>query len=179
MDAQVFWDELGTNSCWHGVTTIVMGHAAHPRAHPRRRPELVVRNLERAEDIAPAALAAGIEWTWTDFAGYLDAIDRLPKGINYAANIGHSALRTYVMGKRAFEEKATDDDLAAMRASSTAPAGRRVRFTTSRTVHHQTSDDKPVASRVASWDEGARSLTSSPSSTPGSSRWSRPGGARR
>ena len=21
MDAQVFWDQLGTSSCWHGVTT--------------------------------------------------------------------------------------------------------------------------------------------------------------
>ena len=155
MDAQVFWDELGTNSCWHGVTTVVMGHCGftlaptRPDAH-----ELVVRNLERAEDIAPAALAAGIEWAWTDFAGYLDALDRLPKGINYAANIGHSALRTYVMGERAFEEAATDDDLAAMRAE----LGRAMRegafgFTTSRTVHHQTSDDKPVASRIASWDE--------------------------
>ena len=26
MDAQVFWDRLGTCSCWHGVTTAVMGH---------------------------------------------------------------------------------------------------------------------------------------------------------
>ena len=25
MDAQVFWDHLGTSSCWHGVTTVVMG----------------------------------------------------------------------------------------------------------------------------------------------------------
>jgi N-acyl-D-aspartate/D-glutamate deacylase len=155
MDAQVFWDELGTNSCWHGVTTVVMGHCGFTLAPTRDDAhELVVRNLERAEDIAPAALAAGIEWSWTDFAGYLDAVDRLPKGINYAANIGHSALRTYVMGDRAFEEAATDDDLAAMRAELDAAlrAG-AFGFTTSRTKHHQTSDDKPVASRLASWDE--------------------------
>ncbi len=155
MDAQVFWDELGTNSCWHGVTTVVMGHCGFTLAPTRDDAhELVVRNLERAEDIAPAALAAGIEWTWTDFAEYLDAIDRLPKGINYAANIGHSALRTYVMGTRAFEEKATDDDLAAMRAElDRAMRAGAFGFTTSRTVHHQTSDDRPVASRAASWDE--------------------------
>jgi N-acyl-D-aspartate/D-glutamate deacylase len=155
MDAQVFWDELGTNSCWHGVTTVVMGHCGFTLAPTRDDAhELVVRNLERAEDIAPAALAAGIEWSWTDFAGYLDAVDRLPKGINYAANIGHSALRTYVMGDRAFEEAATDDDLAAMRGELEAAlrAG-AFGFTTSRTKHHQTSDDKPVASRLASWDE--------------------------
>jgi N-acyl-D-aspartate/D-glutamate deacylase len=155
MDAQVFWDELGTNSCWHGVTTVVMGHCGFTLAPTRDDAhELVVRNLERAEDIAPAALAAGIEWSWTDFAGYLDAIDRLPKGINYAANIGHSALRTYVMGERAFEVTATDDDLAAMRGElDRAMRAGAFGFTTSRTKHHQTSDDKPVASRLASWDE--------------------------
>jgi N-acyl-D-aspartate/D-glutamate deacylase len=155
MDAQVFWDELGTNSCWHGVTTVVMGHCGFTLAPTRDDAhELVVRNLERAEDIAPAALAAGIEWSWTDFAGYLDALDRLPKGINYAANIGHSALRTYVMGQRAFEARATDDDLAAMRAElEAAMRAGAFGFSSSRTVHHQTSDDKPVASRLASWDE--------------------------
>jgi N-acyl-D-aspartate/D-glutamate deacylase len=155
MDAQVFWDELGTNSCWHGVTTVVMGHCGFTLAPTRDDAhELVVRNLERAEDIAPAALAAGIEWSWTDFAGYLDALDRVPKGINYAANIGHSALRTYVMGERAFEADATDDDLAAMRRElDTAMGAGAFGFTTSRTKHHQTSDDRPVASRLASWDE--------------------------
>jgi N-acyl-D-amino-acid deacylase len=155
MDAQVFWDELGTNSCWHGVTTVVMGHCGFTLAPalPDAR-ELVVRNLERAEDIAPAALAAGIGWSWTTFAEYLDTLDRTPKGINYAANIGHSALRTYVMGQRAFEREATEDDLVAMKAELTdALQAGAYGFTTSRTKHHQTSDDRPVASRLAAWDE--------------------------
>src|SRR5262245_49069102 len=26
MDAQIFWDPLGTCSCWHGVTSVVMGN---------------------------------------------------------------------------------------------------------------------------------------------------------
>ncbi len=155
MDAQVFWDELGTNSCWHGVTTVVMGHCGFTLAPTRDDAhELVVRNLERAEDIAPAALAAGIEWSWTDFAGYLDALDRQPKGLNYAANIGHSALRTYVMGERAFEGEATADDVAAMKLElEAAMRAGAFGFTTSRTKHHQTSDDRPVASRLASWGE--------------------------
>jgi N-acyl-D-amino-acid deacylase len=155
MDAQVFWDELGTNSCWHGVTTVVMGHCGFTLAPTRDDAhEMVVRNLERAEDIAPAALAAGIEWSWTDFAGYLDALDCQPKGLNYAANIGHSALRTYVMGERAFEGEATADDIAAMKQElETAMRAGAFGFTTSRTKHHQTSDDRPVASRLASWGE--------------------------
>ena len=122
MDAQVFWDPQGANSCWHGVTTVVMGNCGFTLAPVRDDARaLVVRNLERAEDIDPAALAAGIEWSWETFPEYLDAVDRLPKGINYAANIGHSALRTWAMGERAFEEEATDDDLALM----TGPARRR------------------------------------------------------
>src|SRR5947208_5054552 len=93
MDAQVFWDELGSCSCWHGVTTVVMGHCGFTLAPaPAEQRALVVRNLERAEDISGVAMAAGIDWRWTTFAEYLDAVDARPKAINYAANIGHSAL---------------------------------------------------------------------------------------
>lgn len=155
MDAQIFWDPIGANSCWHGVTTVVMGNCGFTLApSAEEHAMLVVRNLERAEDISGKAMASGIEWSWTTFAEYLDALERLPKGINYAANIGHSALRTYVMGERAFSETASDDDLrrmsAELRAALSAGA---IGFTTSRTRHHQTSDDRPVASRLASWDE--------------------------
>jgi len=160
LDAQVFWDPNGANSCWHGVTTAVMGNCGFTLA-PVRSDEraLVVRNLERAEDMDPDALANGIEWRWEGFPEYLDAVDALPKAVNYAANVGHSALRTWAMGERAFVDEATDDDLALMsrhlEASLRAGA---IGFTTSRSEHHETSDDRPVASRLASWDE-VRHLT--------------------
>src|SRR4051794_16740587 len=52
MDAQFFWDPLGSSSCWHGVTSVVMGNCGFTLA-PARASErdLVVRNLERAEDM--------------------------------------------------------------------------------------------------------------------------------
>ncbi len=155
LDAQVFWDPLGSCVCWHGVTTAVMGHCGFTLAPSSEADSaLVVRNLERAEDISGAAMAAGIPWSWTTFAEYLDAVDRLPKGINYAANIGHSALRTYVMGERAFTEAASPDDLAAMTAElRDALAAGAYGFTTSRTIHHETADGRPVASRLAAWAE--------------------------
>ena len=59
----------------------------------------------------PPRSAAGIDWSFETLPEYLDAVDRLPKGINFAANIGHSALRTWAMGERAFEEEANEDDL--------------------------------------------------------------------
>jgi N-acyl-D-aspartate/D-glutamate deacylase len=155
MDAQVFWDELGSCSCWHGVTTVVMGNCGFSLAPAKPEEKaLVVRNLERAEDISGAAMDQGIRWEWGGFADYLDAVDRLPKAINYAAQIGHSALRTYVMGERAFEQTASDDDLAEMgdeleRALRAGAIG----LSTSRSPFHETSDDRPVASRIASCDE--------------------------
>ncbi|MFZ1890314.1 MAG: amidohydrolase family protein [Candidatus Binataceae bacterium] len=155
MDAQVFWDPMGTCSCWHGVTSVVMGNCGFSLAPcGEKEKQLVMRNLERAEDIAPEAMEAGIKWTWESFPEYLDAVDRTPKGINYAAYIGHSALRTYVMGERAFSREANAEDVDAMRREirSAIRAG-AMGFTTSRTRNHQTPDGHPVASRIATWDE--------------------------
>jgi N-acyl-D-amino-acid deacylase len=155
MDAQIFWDRQGTNSCWHGVTTVVMGNCGFTLAPVQSDARaLVVRNLERAEDMDPDVLAAGIEWSWETYPEYLDAIDRLPKAINYASNIGHSALRTWAMGERAFTETATDDDLARMSQQLDAAlrAG-AIGFTSSQSQHHETSDDRPVPSRLADWRE--------------------------
>ncbi|MPY92620.1 MAG: amidohydrolase family protein [Acidimicrobiia bacterium] len=155
MDAQIAWDPLGTCSCWHGVTSVVMGNCGFTLAPARSdQRHLVVRNLERAEDISAEAMAKGIDWTWETYPEYLDTLERLPKGINYAGYVGHSALRTWAMGERAFEEEASPDDLAVMarelRDSLRAGA---MGFTTSRTFNHQTSDDRPVASRLANWGE--------------------------
>jgi N-acyl-D-amino-acid deacylase len=158
MDAQVFWDPLGTSSCWHGITTVVMGNCGFtlaPCAAADRN--MVIRNLQRAEDIPPEAMEAGIEWKWTTFPEFLDCLESLPKGINYSGYIGHSALRTYVMGERAFEQQATEDDLRAMeRELRDAIRAGAMGFTTSRSPSHETPDQRPVASRVASWDEVRR-----------------------
>jgi N-acyl-D-aspartate/D-glutamate deacylase len=158
MDAQVFWDPLGSCSCWHGVTSVVMGNCGFTLAPcAAADKDLVIRNLQRAEDIAAEAMAAGINWTWTTYAEFLDAVDALPKGINYAGYIGHSALRTHAMGERAFEEPASPADLAAMeRELRSALRAGAIGFTTSRSPSHETPDGRPVASRLATWDEVRR-----------------------
>jgi N-acyl-D-aspartate/D-glutamate deacylase len=158
MDAQVFWDPLGTCSCWHGVTSVVMGNCGFslaPCAAPDRH--LVMRNLERAEDISAAAMNAGIDWKWTTFPQFLECVEALPKGINYAGYLGHSALRTYVMGERAFDEEAREADLTAMEHElRDAIRAGAIGFTTSRSPSHETPDRRPVASRLASWREVQR-----------------------
>ncbi len=155
MDAQIFWDPLGSCSCYHGVTSVVMGNCGFTIAPCAERDAgFVFKNLERAEDISPGAMQAGIEWSWETFPEFLDTVDELPKGINYAGYIGHSAIRTYVMGERAFTERASTDELGRM--CDIAEEGVRagaIGFSTSRTPNHVTADDLPVASRVADWEE--------------------------
>ncbi len=113
-----------------------------------------MRNLERAEDISRAAMKAGIKWRWETFPQFLDVLEQLPKGINYAGYVGHCAIRTHVMGQRAFTDEATEDDLKAMiHHTQEAIAAGAHGFSTTRSVAHQTSDDKPVASRLATWHE--------------------------
>ena len=158
MDAQIFWDPLGTSSCFHGITTAVMGNCGFTLAPCAAADKhLVIRNLQRAEDIPPEAMEAGIDWRWTTFPEFLDCLESLPKGINYAGYIGHSALRTYVMGERAFEQPASETDLKAMeRELRDAIRAGAIGFTTSRSPSHETPDGRPVASRVATWDEVRR-----------------------
>ncbi|MGH8662661.1 MAG: N-acyl-D-amino-acid deacylase family protein [Burkholderiales bacterium] len=158
MDAQIFWDPIGTSSCYHGITTAVMGNCGFTLAPCAAKDKhMVVRNLQRAEDIPPAAMEAGIKWSWTTYPEYLAALEALPKGINYASYVGHSAIRTFVMGDRAFEQAASEDDLRAMEqhVRDAINAG-AVGFTTSRSPSHETPEGRPVASRQASWDEVRR-----------------------
>jgi N-acyl-D-aspartate/D-glutamate deacylase len=155
MDAQVAWDRIGSCSCWHGVTTVIMGNCGFALApcRPEER-EWFARCLTAVEDIPTESMLAGIDWTWETFPEYLATVDRLPKAINYGAYIGHSALRMYVMGKRALSETATDEDLARMAgAVKEAIRAGAMGFSSSRATTHVTPDNTPVASRIADWAE--------------------------
>ena len=155
MDAQVTWDPLGSCSCWHGVTSVIMGNCGFALApcKPDAR-EWFARCLEAVEDIPASAIMAGVDWSWETFPEYLQAVEQIPKGLNYGAYIGHSALRMYVMGDRALSERATEDDLTQMADAVTqAIQAGAVGFSTSVSTTHSTPDRLPVASRHADWAE--------------------------
>jgi N-acyl-D-aspartate/D-glutamate deacylase len=155
MDAQIAWDPLGSCSCWHGVTSVVMSNCGFALApcKPADR-DWYARCLSAVEDIPTDAMAAGIDWTWETFPEYLATVERLPKAINYGMYIGHSALRMYVMGRRALSEKSTEDDMVAMaRLVQEALKAGALGFSSSRASTHLTPDDTPVASRLAEWEE--------------------------
>ena len=155
MDAQIAWDPLGSCSCWHGVTSVVMGNCGFALApcKPADR-EWFARCLTAVEDIPTEAMLAGIDWNWETFPEYLATVERLPKGLNYGMYIGHSALRMYAMGRRGLDERANDDELRRMAAAvEEAIRVGALGFSTSRATTHITPDGTPVASRIADWRE--------------------------
>lgn len=114
-DAQIGWDPDCTPVSWHGVTTALLGNCGVTFApcKPSDR-ELLAGMMETVEDIPRNAILTGLPWTWEDYGGYLDAVEKIQPGINISGLVGHSAVRFYVMGERAVEEQATPDELRRM-----------------------------------------------------------------
>ena len=156
LDAQLAWDPIGTSSCWHGVTSVVMGNCGVTFApcRPTDR-ETLAEMMESVEDIPADAILGGLAWDWETYGEYYDSIDRLPKGPNTGGLVGHSALRTYVMGERGLDEDpATGDDIAAMaRLVDEAMAAGALGVSTSRTFMHKVPDGRPVPGTYAAADE--------------------------
>ncbi len=154
LDAQISWDPLGTSSCFHGVTSVVIGNCGVTFApcRPEDRQGLA-EMMESVEDIPAHAIMSGLSWEWETYGQYLADLDRKPKGINIGGMIGHSALRRYVMGDRATEAP-TDADLAAMvdLVDEAITAG-ALGLSSSRTVLHKGADGQPIPGTYATVDE--------------------------
>ncbi len=99
-DGQATWDPHLTPSCWHGVTTAIVGNCgvgfAPVRPDDQQR---LVELMEGVEDIPGTALYEGIRWDWRSFPEYLDALDRMPRALDIGVQLPHAALRAYVMGR--------------------------------------------------------------------------------
>jgi N-acyl-D-aspartate/D-glutamate deacylase len=154
-DAQVLWDPDLTPSCWHGVTSVVIGNCGFGIAPTR--PEhrgTIARTLENVEGMSVDALQAGIPWTFETFPEYLDVLDRQATRLNVAALIGHTPLRLYVLGDDAVERAATEAEMAQMRqVVAEALAAGAIGFATSKSPTHSGDGGRPVPSRRAEPDE--------------------------
>jgi len=150
-DAQVFWDPALTPSSWHGVTTVVAGNCGFSIAPCRpEHQDLLVHTLEHVEDMSPATLAAGVPWDFETFPEYLDSVERRGTVINYAAYVGHTAVRLYVMGDEGYSRaQATDDELARMaEVVREAVVAGAAGFASSSSATHSGDQGRPVPSRL-------------------------------
>ena len=116
LDAQLAWDPVGSSSCYHGITSVVMGNCGVTFApcRPEDR-ETLAGMMESVEDIPRDAILEGLAWDWVTYGEYLESMGRLPKGLNVGGMVGHCALRQYAMGSRGIDQDPpTADDLAVM-----------------------------------------------------------------
>jgi len=156
LDAQITWDPIGSSSCWHGVSSVVMGNCGVTFApcKPDDRSYLA-RLMESVEDVPAKSIESGMPWTWETYGEYLQALDALPKGLNVGGLVGHCAVRLYAMGEEALENKpASDSQIEAMHdIVAEAIAGGALGFSTSRTPLHLTPDGEKVPGTYATPDE--------------------------
>ena len=154
-DAQAFWDPALTPSCYHGVTTVVAGNCGFSIAPTRPQDRALIANtMEKVEDMDPATLNAGIPWDFESFPEYLASIEQHGTLLNFAAYVGHTPLRIFVMGDQSVGRAATADEISRMadlvsEAMESGAAG----FATSFAVTHRGADGQPIPSRWAAAEE--------------------------
>ena len=154
-DAQLTWESRATPSPALGVTTVVMGNCGFSIAPcPPERREQMARNLAEVEGMSIAALEAGIDWSFETFPEYLALLRRKGCYPNAGVFVGHSAVRTAVLGPEASERAATGDEIAAMHAMVTeAMEAGAIGFATSTSINHNGDGGVPMPSRLAEDDE--------------------------
>jgi N-acyl-D-amino-acid deacylase len=113
-DAQLLWDPSANPATVHGVTTILTGNCGYTLAPVKPEDEdYLVGLFAAAEEIPKAALKQFTPLGWETFPEYLDWMEG-KLGVNVVTQIGHSALRRYVMGPDALERAATPEEIAEM-----------------------------------------------------------------
>ncbi len=152
-DGQFCWDKQVTPSSWHGITTVVAGNCGVGFAPVRPgTEESLIEIMESVEDIPGVALSEGIPWNWESFGEYLDAIDT-PYSVDIGTQVGHVAIRHYVMGERCYDD-ATADDIARMSAlTRQALADGAMGFSTSRFFGHRDAKGEVIPGTNANADE--------------------------
>ncbi|HEU4361575.1 MAG TPA: amidohydrolase family protein [Mycobacterium sp.] len=104
-DVEVLLDPGLRESVRHGVTTMLLGNCSLSTIYAD--PEDAADLFSRVEAVPRQFVLAALEQhkTWSTAADYVRALDELPLGPNVSSLLGHSDLRTAVLGLG----RATDD----------------------------------------------------------------------
>ncbi|HXY90841.1 MAG TPA: amidohydrolase family protein [Acidimicrobiia bacterium] len=154
-DAQLQWEPTASPSSWHGVTTVITGNCGFSLfpARPDDLPWLLLM-LSRVEGMPPDTLAAGATFAGGGCADFAANLEAGGLGVNVGLQVGHSAVRRYVLGDAAVERAATAAEITEMTALVGDAVGEgAVGFTSSQLDLHVTHDGHPVPSNLASPDE--------------------------
>ena len=155
LDAQIAWDPIASSSCWHGVTSIVLGNCGVTFAPCKPEDqEYLAKMMESVEDIPAESILSGLAFDWETYGEYLQAIDRMPKGVNVGGMVGHCAVRFHAMGERSLDQDPTDDELAHMQQLVDEAIGAgALGFSSSRTALHRVPDGRAVPGTYAKAEE--------------------------
>ncbi len=154
-DAQLHWEPTASPSSWHGVTTVITGNCGFS-LFPARASDLpwLLQMLSRVEGMPPETLAVGATFAGGGCADFAAHLERGGLGINVGLQVGHSAVRRYVLGDAAVERAATADEVAEMVVLvHDAMRDGAVGFSSSQLDLHVTHDGRPVPSNLAAPDE--------------------------
>jgi N-acyl-D-aspartate/D-glutamate deacylase len=150
-DAQLTWDPTASPSPALGVTTAIIGNCgftiAPCRAQDRER---IMRNLTQVEGMSLEVLREGIRWDFETVPEYLDMLERRGVALNVAGFVGHSSIRTYVMGEDAVTRPANPEET--LRMKNLVLEGLRagaIGFSTSTSPAHNGEGGVPMPSRLA------------------------------
>ena len=156
-DAQITWDPCVRPSPALGVTTAVIGNCGFTIApcRPGDR-ETTMRHLTQVEGMSLSVLRQGIAWGFETFPQYLEQLRQRGCVVNIAAYVGHSSVRTWVMGEQATRRAATPDEVAQMCAIvREAMRAGAVGFSSSTSPAHNGEGGLPMPSRLADESEMA------------------------
>lgn len=152
LDAQIAWDPVASSSCYHGITSAVLGNCGVTFApcKPEDR-DYLAKLMESVEDIPATSIHQGLPWNWETYGEYLQAIEAMPKGINVGGMVGHCAVRYHAMGERSLDEApAGAADVERMQALVDEAIGSgALGFSTSRTYMHKVPDGRCVPGTYA------------------------------
>ena len=133
------------------MTTAVIGNCGFTIApcKPEHR-DITMRNLTQVEGMSLDVLRQGIAWEFETFPEYMAQLRRKGSAVNIAAYIGHSSVRTYVMGDDASKRAASQAEVAQMQAlvREAMQAG-AVGFASSTSPAHNGEGGLPMPSRLA------------------------------
>ncbi len=156
LDAQIAWDPIASSSCYHGITSAVLGNCGVTFApcKPEDR-DYLASLMESVEDIPADSIREGVPFNWETYGEYLQAIDGMDKGINFGGMVGHCAVRYHAMGERSLdEEPATPEDVEKITALVDEAIGAgALGFSTSRTYMHKVPDGRHVPGTYADTEE--------------------------